>query len=49
MYISGFSREITMIDNCITDETDKFITEVQIPVTYGALPQTLPSFKWSEL
>lgn len=44
MCISGFSREITMIDNCITDETDKFVTEVQIPVTYGALPQTLQNF-----
>lgn len=34
MKISGFSREITMIDNGFTDDTSKFVTEIQIPVTY---------------
>ena len=31
--ISGFSREITMIDYGITNDTDKFVTEISIPVT----------------
>lgn len=30
--ISGFSREITMIDYGITSDTDKFVTEISIPV-----------------
>ena len=30
--ISGFSKEITMIDNGFTDDTSKFVTEIQIPV-----------------
>ena len=30
--ITGFSREITLIDNGITSNTDKFVTEIQIPV-----------------
>ena len=30
--ITGFSREITMIDNGFTDDTSKFVTEIQIPV-----------------
>lgn len=30
--ISGFSREITMIDYGITDDTDRFVTEISIPV-----------------
>lgn len=30
--ISGFSREITMIDYGITNNTDKFVTEISIPV-----------------
>lgn len=30
--ISGFSREITMIDYGLTNDTSKFITEIQIPV-----------------
>lgn len=29
---SGFSREITMIDYGITNDTDKFVTEIMIPV-----------------
>lgn len=30
--VSGFSREITMIDYGLTDDTSKFVTEIQIPV-----------------
>lgn len=30
--INGFSREITMIDYGITNDTEKFVTEIQIPV-----------------
>lgn len=30
--ICGFSREITMIDYGITDNTEKFVTEISIPV-----------------
>lgn len=30
--ITGFSREITLIDYGITWDTDKFVTEIQIPV-----------------
>lgn len=30
--ISGFSREITMIDYGLTDDLDKFVTEISIPV-----------------
>lgn len=33
MQIAGFSSEITMIDYGYTNETDKFVTEIQIPVT----------------
>lgn len=32
MQIAGFSYEITMIDYGYTNETDKFVTEIQIPV-----------------
>ena len=32
LQISGFSREITMIDYGITRDTDKFVTEIRIPV-----------------
>lgn len=32
MQIAGFSKEITMIDYGITNDTDKFVTEIQIPV-----------------
>lgn len=31
--IAGFSREITMIDYGITNDTEKFVTEISIPVT----------------
>ena len=34
MKITGFSREITMIDNGFTDDISKFVTEIQIPVDY---------------
>lgn len=30
--ISGFSREITMIDYGLTNDTEKFVTEINIPV-----------------
>ena len=30
--ITGFSREITLIDYGITGDTDKFVSEIQIPV-----------------
>ena len=30
--IVGFSREITLIDNGLTSDPDKFVTEIQIPV-----------------
>lgn len=30
--VSGFSREITMIDYGLTDDISKFVTEIQIPV-----------------
>ena len=33
--ITGFSKEITMIDYGITDDPKKFVTEIQIPVTVG--------------
>ena len=31
--ISGFSREITMVDYGITNDTNKFVTEIVIPVS----------------
>lgn len=31
--ICGFSREITMIDYGITNDTEKFVTEISIPVS----------------
>jgi DNA-binding transcriptional MerR regulator len=33
--ISGFSKEITMIDYGITDDTEKFVTEIQIPISHS--------------
>lgn len=32
MQIDGFSREVTLIDYGITNDTDKFVTEICIPV-----------------
>lgn len=32
MSIDGFSREITLIDYGITNDTDKFVTEISIPI-----------------
>lgn len=29
---AGFSREITLIDNCISDDPAQFVTEIRIPV-----------------
>ena len=31
--VDGFSREITMIDYGLTSDTEKFVTEISIPVT----------------
>ncbi len=33
LVISGFSREITMIDDGFTNDPSKFVTEIEIPVT----------------
>lgn len=33
--ITGFSREITMIDYGITNDTSQFVTEIQIPIATG--------------
>ena len=33
--ISGFSREITLVDYGLTNDTSKFVTEIRIPVTCG--------------
>ena len=30
--IGGFSREVTLIDNGLTDDPGKFVTEISIPV-----------------
>ena len=30
--VTGFSREITLIDYGITDDTEKFVTEISLPV-----------------
>ena len=30
--ITGFSREITLIDNGLTPDSEKFVTEISIPV-----------------
>ena len=32
LQICGFSREITLIDYGITNDTEKFVTEICIPV-----------------
>lgn len=32
MEINGFSREVTMIDYGLTNDTRKFVTEISIPV-----------------
>lgn len=34
MSVCGFSREITMIDNGMTNDEEKFITEIQIPIKF---------------
>ena len=36
LQIAGFSKEITMIDYGITNDTEKFVTEIQIPVCQTA-------------
>ena len=30
--MTGFSMEITLIDNGLTSDPEKFVTEIQIPV-----------------
>ena len=35
LQIAGFSREVTLIDNGITNDTGKFVTEICIPVRRG--------------
>lgn len=35
LQIAGFSREITLIDNCISDDPAQYVTEIQIPVARG--------------
>lgn len=35
LIITSFSREITMIDYGITNDTSQFVTEIQIPITTG--------------
>lgn len=37
--ISGFSREITMIDYGLTNDVTKFVTEIQIPVVLHTADQ----------
>lgn len=32
MTVNGYSREITIIDYGLTNDTEKFVTEIQIPV-----------------
>ena len=32
MQISGFSREVTLIDYGVTNDTEKFVTEICLPV-----------------
>lgn len=32
LQISGFSREVTMIDDGLTADREKFVTQIQIPV-----------------
>lgn len=36
LFITGFSREITMIDYGLTNDTSQFVTEIQIPVLLNA-------------
>lgn len=36
LQITGFSREITMIDYGITHDTEKFVTEIRIPVALAS-------------
>ncbi len=33
LQVSGFSREVTIIDQGLTSDTEKFITEITVPVT----------------
>lgn len=39
--IAGFSKEITMIDYGITNDTGQFVTEIQIPVTGGCCEKSV--------
>ena len=40
MRVNGFSREITLIDYGVTDDTEKFVTEICIPVKNECREQT---------
>lgn len=40
MRVNGFSREITLIDYGVTDDTEKFVTEICIPVKDECREQT---------
>ena len=33
--VVGFPREITLIDNCISDDPAQYVTEIRIPVARG--------------
>ena len=35
LQIAGFSREITLIDNCISDDPAQYVTEIRVPVARG--------------
>ena len=30
--LAGPSREVTLIDNCISDDPDSYVTEIRVPV-----------------
>ena len=40
--ITGFSMEITLIDNGLTNDTSKFVTEIRIPVRINPPEETNP-------
>lgn len=46
--ISGFSQEITLIDNGMTSDPEKFVTEIRIPVRASDSPFSKPDRKTSD-
>lgn len=36
--LAGFSREMTLIDNCISNDPDTYVTEIRIPVRAAEQP-----------